>query len=70
MVLLYQLLTTPYSAIKTVTTNYNIKFYDGLILVDASGGNITIDLSIATTSLAFNTVNLTINGVDYSVDFR
>ena len=57
-----------YGAIRTVTANYNVKFYDSTILVDATSGNITIDLSIASTSLAYNSINVNINGTDYAFD--
>ena len=57
-----------YGAIRTVTANYNVKFYDSTILCDATSGNITIDLLIASTSLAYNSINVNINGTDYAFD--
>lgn len=61
-------IVSQYGAIRTVTANYNVKFYDSTILVDATSGNITIDLSIANTSLAYNSINVNINGTDYAFD--
>jgi hypothetical protein len=50
-----------YSAVKTITADYNLTYIDGLLLVDATAANVTVDLSIAFPDFMFSTV--TVNGV-------
>jgi hypothetical protein len=54
-----------YSSVKTITANYNLYFTDGLILADATSGNITVDLIIGTASLFFN--QITVNNISLSL---
>lgn len=58
-------ITAPYSVIKTVTANYNAKYYDGVIFADATSGIITIDLSIL--SLSFIKNDISIMGISASI---
>ena len=58
-------ITAPYATIKTVTANYNAKYYDGVIFADATSASLTIDLSISELSLIEN--NISVMGLSFSM---
>lgn len=54
--------------IKTVTANYNVNFYDDTVLVDASGGDVTVLLEYDLPQFYISNVSIVVSGVAIDLD--